>query len=111
MCIRDRYNTFRQAEGIPMATTFCTNHIRQVGIGVAKLFRKHDQKGFHRGMEHLGMIVCFCVGAFLLSVFCKFMNEKSIWIALVPLLILFYRLAHADLTWEHDLLNKKPAGH
>ena len=106
-----QYNTFRQAEGIPMATTFCTNHIRQVGIGVAKLFRKHDQKGFHRGMEHLGMIVCFCVGAFLLSVFCKFMNEKSIWIALVPLLILFYRLAHADLTWEHDLLNKKPAGH
>ena len=87
-----QYNTFRQAEGIPMATTFCTNHIR-------------------RGMEHLGMIVCFCVGAFLLSVFCKFMNEKSIWIALVPLLILFYRLAHADLTWEHDLLNKKPAGH
>ena len=106
-----QYNTFRQAEGIPMATTFCTNHIRQVGIGVAKLFRKHDQKGFHRGIEHLGMIVCFCVGAFLLSVFCKFMNEKSIWIALVPLLILFYRLAHADLTWEHDLLNKKPAGH
>ena len=66
-----QYNTFRQAEGIPMATTFCTNHIRQVGIGVAKLVRKHDQKGFHRGMEHLGMIVCFCVGAFLLSVFCK----------------------------------------
>ena len=25
-----QYNTFRQAEGIPMATTFCTNHIRQV---------------------------------------------------------------------------------
>ena len=98
-----QYNTFRQAEGIPMATTFCTNHIRQVGIGVAKLFRQHDQKGFHRGMEHLGMIVCFCVGAFLLSVFCKFMNEKSIWIALIPLLILFYRLAHADLTWDHEL--------
>lgn len=90
-----------------MATTFCTNHIRQVGIGVAKLVRKHDQKGFHRGMEHLGMIVCFCVGAFLLSVFCKFMNEKSIWIALVPLLILFYRLAHADLTWEHDLIKQR----
>ena len=27
-----QYNTFRQAEGIPMATTFCTNHVRQVGI-------------------------------------------------------------------------------
>ena len=29
-----QYNTFRQAQGIPMATTFCTNHIRQVGISL-----------------------------------------------------------------------------
>ncbi|MCD7709337.1 MAG: DUF1275 domain-containing protein, partial [Clostridiales bacterium] len=30
-----QYNTFRQAEGIPMATTFCTNHVRQIGISLA----------------------------------------------------------------------------
>ena len=23
-----QYNTFRQAQGVPMATTFCTNHVR-----------------------------------------------------------------------------------
>ena len=28
-----QYNTFRQAEGVPMATTFATNHIRQIGVG------------------------------------------------------------------------------
>ncbi len=106
-----QYNTFRQAEGIPMATTFCSNHIRQVGIGFAKLLRKHDKKGFKRGLEHLSMIVCFIIGSGLLTIFCRFMNEKSIWIALIPLIILFVKLAHADLTWEHDLLNKKPAGH
>ena len=27
-----QYNTFRQAEGIPVATTFATNHIRQIGV-------------------------------------------------------------------------------
>ena len=27
-----QYNTFRQAQGIPMATTFCTNHLRQLAI-------------------------------------------------------------------------------
>ncbi len=106
-----QYNTFRQAEGVPMATTFCTNHIRQVGIGFAKLFRKHDSKGFLRGIKHLGMIICFCLGATALAILCHFMNEKSIWIALVPLMILFVRLAHADLTWEHELLSKIPAGH
>lgn len=31
-----QYNTFRQAEGVAVATTFVTNHIRQVGIGLAK---------------------------------------------------------------------------
>ena len=36
-----QYNTFRQAQGIPMATTFCTNHIRQVGIAASKLVRHH----------------------------------------------------------------------
>src|SRR5699024_404276 len=29
-----QYNTFRQAQDIPMATTFCTNHVRQVGVGL-----------------------------------------------------------------------------
>ena len=31
-----QYNTFRQAEGVPVATTFATNHIRQIGIGLAR---------------------------------------------------------------------------
>ena len=39
-----QYNTFRQAEGIPMATTFCTNQLRQVGIGFAKAVRKGTGK-------------------------------------------------------------------
>ncbi len=34
-----QYNTFRQARGIPMATTFCTNHIRQVGIYLYKVIK------------------------------------------------------------------------
>lgn len=34
-----QYNTFRQAEGIPMATTFVTNHIRQAGIWTVIAFR------------------------------------------------------------------------
>ena len=106
-----QYNTFRQAEGVPMATTFCTNHVRQVGIGFAKLVRKHDQKGFRRGIEHFCMILCFCAGVSLLTLCSHVLQEKSIWIALIPLLTLFVMLAYADLTWERNLLNKKPAGH
>lgn len=31
-----QYNTFRQAEGTPMATTFADKPYRQVGVGLAK---------------------------------------------------------------------------
>lgn len=37
-----QYNTFRQSEGIPMATTFCTNHVRQVGIHLYKFLSHKD---------------------------------------------------------------------
>ncbi len=44
-----QYNTFREAEGIPMATTFATNHIRQIGIGLAKEVRHfHTPDKSHR---------------------------------------------------------------
>lgn len=39
-----QYNTFRQAEGTPMATTFATNHIRQVGVGLAKEIQHFRKK-------------------------------------------------------------------
>lgn len=41
-----QYNTFRQAEGVPVATTFATNHIRQIGVGLAKELRhRHGGRG------------------------------------------------------------------
>ena len=30
-----QYNTFRQSQGLNLATTFATNHIRQIGVGLA----------------------------------------------------------------------------
>lgn len=106
-----QYNTFRQAEGIPMATTFCTNHVRQVGIGIAKLIRKKDGAGFRRGMIHLGMLAGFILGGAGLTLLCGPMGEKAIWIAILPLLVIFLRLLRADLFSERDLLEQKPRGH
>ncbi len=106
-----QYNTFRQAEGITMSTTFCSNHTRQVGIAFAKLIRKHDLPAFFRGMEHLGMIISFFAGGLILTVVCHFIPEKSIWLCLIPLILILIELIHADLTLEHDLLFRKPSGH
>ena len=109
-----QYNTFRQAEGIPMATTFCTNHIRQVGVGLA-----HEAKSLYTGHQsdhkklfaHSEILVSFLFGTTIGTVFCRLLLGKAIWITLLPLGFIFAALMHADLTTEKELKEKKPAGH
>ena len=106
-----QYNTFRQAEGIPMATTFCTNQLRQVGVGFAKALRKRDREGLSRALFFLGMLGCFFAGGVLSTLACHLVFAKAIWLNLLPLGIVLVRLVHADLTEEKGLLSQKPAGH
>ena len=103
-----QYNTFRQAEGIPMATTFATNHIRQIGIGLATEVR-HGRSG--ELAKHAEMLFFFILGAVTGTVFGNLLAGKAIWITLLPLGVIFATLLHADLTTEKDLVDRKPAGH
>lgn len=106
-----QYNTFRQAEGVPMATTFCTNHVRQVGIHLTNWIRKKDPAYLKRGMRYVGMLVMFVIGAAAGAILCRLFLGKAIWGAAVLLLIVFADLVHADLTKERGMLERKPAGH
>lgn len=106
-----QYNTFRQAEGIPMATTFCTNHVRQVGVAMAKVVRKHDKAAFTRGATHLLMLTAFFSGGVVLSAAGDLLQAKAIWLALIPLGIILAQLIWADLTIERTQLDRKPKGH
>lgn len=106
-----QYNTFRQAEGIPMATTFCTNHVRQFGVGIAKFIRKKDKTALLKGIKHSKMIVFFFAGGLSVSILSNFIQEKSIWVALVPMFIIFIILVRADLGYERDKLGETPKGH
>ena len=106
-----QYNTFRQAEGIPAATTFCTNHLRQVGIAFAKVIRKHDRVAFERGMLHLNMLLNFFAGGVILTIGCTFFAEKAIWIALIPYGIILFKLMQADAAADAEEFERKPAGH
>lgn len=109
-----QYNTFRQAEGVPMATTFATNHIRQIGIGLAKEVKHfYETEKPHRIklFKHAVMLVCFLSGAALGTVFCNLFGGRAIWITLVPFAVVFFALLRADLTTEKELMEKKPLGH
>lgn len=107
-----QYNTFRQAEGIPMATTFCTNHLRQTGVALVKTVKNHGEKtSLHRMLNHLKMLFAFVFGGILSTVLCKYFLGKAIWAAILPLTVVFIDLLHADLKKEKELLDVKPHGH
>ena len=109
-----QYNTFRQAEGVPVATTFVTNHIRQVGIGLAKEWHhRHSSDKSHRARmaRHAGMLFFFALGVVIGTVCCHLAAGRAIWLTILPLGVVFATLLHADLTTEKDLVEQKPAGH
>lgn len=107
-----QYNTFRQAEHIPMSTTFCTNHVRQVGVLLTRGLRHREDASIRRRFRvHVLMLCSFAAGAVVSTVACRLFEGRAIWGAGILLLIVFADLAHADRTKEKDLLYRKPAGH
>ncbi len=109
-----QYNTFRQAEGVPMATTFATNHIRQIGIGLAKEIRHlHTKDKSHRAklLLHFEMLIFFVIGSVIGTVFCNMFMGKAIWATLIPFAIILISFLRADLKTEKDWMEKKPSGH
>lgn len=108
-----QYNTFRQAEGISMATTFCTNHIRMFGVNLTRMLRRdpiHTDCG-EKTKAHGGMLLYFLLGVLAAALLCRWLDTYAIWCALIPLLVLFVDLLHADLTTERDKLEITPHGH
>ena len=106
-----QYNTFRQAQGIPMATTFCTNHLRQTGIHLTKWLQKGDAGARRRTLAHLGMLGAFVAGGVLCTVLCGRFLGRAIWGAALLMAVVFADLLHADLKKERGLLERKPMGH
>ena len=106
-----QYNTFRQAEGIPMSTTFVTNHVRQIGVWLFKSLKKKDASLLGRMWKHLRMVGVFFAGGLVLTLLCPLLSEKAIWISLLPLAISFFIMMHADRSFEHGRLEVKPHGH
>lgn len=107
-----QYNTFRQAEGLSMATTFCVNHLRMVGTALSRvLLRRKGGSETEQIKNHGVMLLSFVLGAIAAGVLGYFFGVRAIWFALIPLIILASDLMRADLTTEKEMLNVKPRGH
>ena len=106
-----QFNTFRQLEGTPAATTFVTNHIRQVGSNLAKFARHRDSASAAKVRTHGAMIFFFFVGGTVGTVLGNLAGLPSLCGSAAILLAVFIRLAHADRSYEKNLLSRVPRGH
>ena len=106
-----QYNTFRQAQSIPMATTFCTNHLRQIGIACSKAVRHKEKAYVRRMLCHFGMLLVFVAGGTISAVLCRYFRGKAIFAVLLPLAVVFADLLYADLKKEKGSLDRVPHGH
>lgn len=106
-----QYNTFRQAQGIPMATTFCTNHLRQLAVWLTK-YRKHRRPAEKtRVLSHLLMLAVFVAGGCVSTILCHLLRGKAIFFAIIPLAIVLIDFLYADLKKEKGALSRVPHGH
>lgn len=109
-----QFNTFRQAQGTPMATTFATNHIRQIGIALATEIRhihKEDKSHREKLKKHFFMLLFFLLGAVVGTVFCNMINGYAILLTAVPLIVLFCMMVYYDISHDKAELEQKPLGH
>lgn len=109
-----QYNTFRQSQGTPMATTFATNHIRQIGVGLAKEVKhlNSDNKTHREKLrKHFEMLLFFVLGAIIGTMLGNLFLGRAIWFTMIPMAVVFGTLLHADLTIEKEMIEKKPLGH
>ena len=107
-----QYNTFRQAQGIPMATTFCTNHVRQVGVGLwSGLKSNGDRTQLKKSLEHFMMLLFFTLGGVASTVLCNLILGKAIWFSLIPLGVILVNFLYADLKTEKNRMAQTPHGH
>ena len=133
-----QFNTFRQAEGVPMATTFLTNHVRQVGISLARIIHNQEKEAHvqaelehHIGMKlakinhnyeperearekmskHMKIILAFFAGGVIVTALSSYLQERTIWLAIIPLSACFAVMLKSDLVYERAMLDLKPHGH
>lgn len=106
-----QFNTFRQAEGVGMATTFVTNHVRQFGSHLVQFLHHGKKANLDRFSRHGFMILSFVVGAAVCSGLTLIVGDYAIWAATAVEVFIFIRLFHADRTYEKELLYRKPRGH
>lgn len=92
-----QFATFRKDEGVAMATTFVTNHIRETGRNFVDYVVEKDNKYKEKAGRHGMMILMFIVGGIISTILCTYLDGKAIWGILPVLIFLFIKFIVSDI--------------
>ena len=95
-----------------MATTFSTNLVRQVGVGLVHALHHPEELRWRRKvLSHLEMLAVFVAGCAAATALSGVFLGRTIWWTLLPLGIVGGWLLYADLKGERGRLEQVPKGH
>lgn len=106
-----QYNTFRETRKVSMSTTFCTNHLRQIGINASHALFQRDVEAIRRLGIHCKMVGCFFLGALTGAILSQRFLGRAIWILLIPFTYLFVVFLKEDLHSTREQVAINPVGH
>lgn len=87
-----QYNTFTKLRGVALATTFCTNNIRQTVMHLVRGISDKDGAEYKKSAVYAFIVLCFAAGAAVGAVAAGAMGNWCILICaalIVPVLALF----------------------
>lgn len=87
-----QYNTFTKLRGVALATTFCTNNIRQTVMHLVRGVSDKDKSEYKKSATYAFVVLCFACGAALGALAADGLGNMCILICsalLVPVLALF----------------------
>ena len=92
-----QFATFRKDEGVAMATTFVTNHIRETGRNFVDYVMEKDNKYKDKASRHGMMILMFIIGGIASTILCTYLNVRAIWGSLPILIFLLIKFIDFDV--------------
>ena len=105
-----QFNIFRKAEGIPMATTFCTNHIRQMGSHLTQAVFFKNEESARLANRHGMMILAFASGVLSAVLLAKVFGLYCIFGMTILHLFLWAKLHLDNKSYEERAKKLKEEG-
>ncbi len=102
-----QYNTFKKAHGIPMATTFCTNNLRQAVIHFYNAAHGTDPDASRKAWFFVRHLLCFIGGGIAGSLLCGWIGERAIWVNAAALISAAGVMVYADVRRNGRLERKQ----